>query len=318
MLTIFYTILPVFLLIIVGGYVQRAGWLPKDGAAALNQYVYRIALPALLFGAIAQASPERLLKGSFIGALLLGLAICYGLSFALFRLFYRASIPLAGFQAFTATFANAAFLGLPILMALFPDNPDVVLVMGIYTLFTMPFVLMGIAMLELGRQQRNGTDTGAIWRTVFRSLISNPILLATGGGLILSLSGMALPQWLESVCNMLGYTASPCALIAVGMVLALQAQMTGGPKPDAGYQAVSGCIKLIVHPALVWAGMKLFGVEGEWIAMGVLMAAMPMGTLAFVLAETYNTDCANTSASVLLTTIFSFFTVSAAMALLSG
>jgi predicted permease len=317
MLTIFYTIMPVFLLIVLGGVIQRAGWLPRDGAAALNQYVYRIALPALLFIAIAQSSPERQFEGSFIAALLAGLGICYLLSFALFRIFFGARTPLAGFQAFTTTFANAAFLGLPILMALFPDNPDAVLAMGIYTLFTMPFVLTGIAMLELGVERPEGTGRTRMWFSIGASLARNPILIGALAGLAVSLSGTTLPHWLASAAAMLGDTASPCALVAVGMVLAMQLQMSGGPKAQPVYQAVSGVIKLAVHPLLVWVCMRFFNVQGHWVPMGVLLAAMPTGTLAFVLAEAYDTDCANTSASVLLTTVFSFLSISAAMALMS-
>ncbi len=318
MLIIFLTVMPVFLLIMLGSFVQRVGWLPQNAATTLNQYVYYLALPALLFGAIARAPVQQLFDYRFIGGLLTGTTLCSLLAFYLFHKLFTPSKPRATFQAFTATFANAAFLGLPILLALFPSNSDAILAMSIYTLFTTPLVLLGIAMLELENAKNQKSAPSGLKRAMLGALFKNPVLVGTAAGLAVVLVGLKLPHWLTVLCDMLGQTAAPCALLGTGMVLHIQLRMRGSRQSALPHHMLTGVLKLFLHPLLVFGCMRLAEVEGEWLLMGTLLAAMPTGTLPFVLAEAYGLGQANASLAVLLTTFCAPFSITIIMALLHG
>lgn len=58
--------------------------------------------------------------------------------------------------------------------------------------------------------------------------------------------------------------------------------------------------KLLVHPLLAAGMLILFGVSGQMLLMGILLAGMPSAALACVLAESYNVCEAETSATVLI------------------
>ena len=62
--------------------------------------------------------------------------------------------------------------------------------------------------------------------------------------------------------------------------------------------------KLAVYPALVWLVLgALMGLDGFWVSAGVLLAAMPTATNAFVLAQRNDAGAEEVSAGVMLSTL---------------
>ena len=61
--------------------------------------------------------------------------------------------------------------------------------------------------------------------------------------------------------------------------------------------------KLVAYPGIVWLALgPLLGLDPFWVQAGVLLAALPTATNAFVLAHRYGADAEQVSATVLLTT----------------
>ena len=70
-------------------------------------------------------------------------------------------------------------------------------------------------------------------------------------------------------------------------------------------------LKLIVHPLLTaWLGLVVFEVERLWATVAILMAALPIGANAFVLAQRYNVYVERISAATLISTILAVLTLS--------
>lgn len=306
MLEIFSTIAPVFVLMLLGAVIFRLDILPPATGSILNTFVYRLALPLLLFSSIAQASLARIFQVGFVGGVVFGTLIPFLGTAILARRWHPG--PQSWFVAFTATFSNAAFVGLPVLQLLFPQNPDAVLAMGIFALFGLPFVLAAVFVLE---RQHNPQAAG---RALFGVLARNPLLLGSLAGLAVAVVGIPLPQWIAVPCQMLGHTASPLALIAIGMTLARTARAT---LHDLGANhLVIGLVKLLMQPAVTFVVLSLWEVDPSWRAMGTMLAAMPVGTMAFVLAEAYGTLAPMASAAVFGTTVLATITLPLVFSLL--
>jgi malonate transporter len=298
MLAIAITIAPVFALMALGGIIQRSGLLPPPTGSTLNAFVYRIALPALLFSSLAEASLGRVFQPEFVGGIVLGTLIPFALAAWLASLRHSGTRPL--FVAFTATFSNAAFVGLPVLQLLFPGNPETVLAMGVFALLGLPFVLVAVFALE---RQRNPTaPLGPVLRTVGR----NPLLAGSLAGATVSILHLPLPGWLRTVLHMVGHTASPLALVAIGMTLA---QNLPAVRRVDGTALLLQASKLALHPAATFFLLSAWDVDPSWKAMGTMLAAMPVGTMAFVLAETYGILVAPICTAVALSTLLSPITL---------
>ena len=107
--------------------------------------------------------------------------------------------------------------------------------------------------------------------------------------------------------SILGAAAGPCALIAIGLFL-VDKPITEGSF-EVGLMTFS---KLILHPLLTgFALLVLFPTEPLWAYVGILLAALPIGSGPFVLAQAQGVYPRRTSTAMLVTTVVSIVTVSA-------
>ncbi|NRF50597.1 AEC family transporter, partial [Pseudomonas stutzeri] len=122
-----------------------------------------------------------------------------------------------------------------------------------------------------------------------------------------------LPAGLDRYVELLGASASPCALVTIGLFLA-QAQPGGGR--GAVGRLVAG--QLVLPPAATAAvAFLVFPVPPLWAWCAVLMAALPIGTGPFMLAQMYGRDARATSRAILLSTVLSVPTVTLLVAWIS-
>ena len=114
--------------------------------------------------------------------------------------------------------------------------------------------------------------------------------------------------------DLLGASAGPCALFAIGLFLAGQ-QLRAGLRADLGPVATAVALKLLVQPALAWVlATHAFPMHPYWAAACVLLAGLPTGALTFVVAQQYKTAVERTSTVILVSTVLSVPTLSALLA----
>jgi predicted permease len=90
------------------------------------------------------------------------------------------------------------------------------------------------------------------------------------------------------------------ALFALGGTLA---RLSVG-RDLAGVAAGTTLVKLVAYPALVWLVLGVWlQLDSFWVTAGVLLAAMPTATNAFLLAQRQGAGADEVSAAVLLSTV---------------
>jgi predicted permease len=120
-----------------------------------------------------------------------------------------------------------------------------------------------------------------------------------------------VPEPVEVVLKMLGGSASPCALIALGLFLAEKREGAG----DTGSTALLVALKLFLQPAIAWGiAALIFKLPPLLIHAAVLLAALPTGTGPFMLAEYYRREALITAKVILISTMLSVLTLSAYLA----
>ena len=215
-------------------------------------------------------------------------------------------------------YPNTGFLGFPLALVAF--GPEALAPTIVATILTVCGVFaVAIVLIETGlrREARGaGRDGQAVpvWRTVGRSLIRNPLLVAPALGALVPSVGLALPASVESFVKLLGGAASPCALVALGLFLA-EKRRSGSTRP--GTAALLVGMKLVAQPLLAYGlGRYLFALSPLPLHVAVLMAALPTGTGPFMLAEFYHREADLTARVVLVSTVLSVVTVSGYLATL--
>jgi predicted permease len=148
-----------------------------------------------------------------------------------------------------------------------------------------------------------------VWRSVGRSLMRNPLLVAPALGALVPSAGLTVPESAETFLKLLGGAAAPCALVALGLFLAQTRHAGGGQGRTA---ALLVGLKLALHPLLAYGlGRYLFDLPPLLLHTAVLMAALPTGTGPFMLAEFYRREADLTATVVLVSTVLAIVTVSA-------
>jgi predicted permease len=302
--------LPVFALIFTGWIAGRRALLDHAAMEALNRYVIYLALPALLFLATSRIDWSTLAHGGYALSMAGGMAAAFLVALPGLR---RGAARLSDFsiEALSNSYANVGFMGIPLTLAIFGKEG---LPPTIIAILLTACVLFGIsvALIEFDLQQDR--DPLRIAAKVLVAVIRNPLLLSPMVGLAWSASGIAVPQSLEEYVTLLGDSASPCALVAIGLFLA---HTPSGGKSAAVTRVVVA--KLVVQPAVAaLLAFYVFPMPRLWACSAVLMSALPIGTGPFMLAQMYGRDAQVASRAILLSTVGSVLTISALVAWIGG
>ncbi|MGE0714262.1 MAG: AEC family transporter, partial [Alphaproteobacteria bacterium] len=300
--------LPVFAIMAAGYAGGRLGVLGQSASEALNGFVYWFALPALLFAAMARVPVADVFHLPFLAAFGGAFLATYAAGMAMGLLFAPRNLAYQGLQGLAASFANTGYMGLPLYLTAYGAERALPAVVA--TVFNVAVAIaLAIAVTEIGRSDRGG---GRVARDVARALLTNPLILAPAAGLAVSAAGLALPRPVATYCDLMGATAGPGALFAIGLF------MVGKPlAAGRGELAWIALCKLVAQPLLAaWLAFMVFPMERDWAVAAVLMSALPTGALAFVVALRYGIYVAGTSTAILATTALSFVTLSAALSLL--
>jgi len=276
-MTAVLTIVPVFLLILLGQVCRRTAF-PGDGFwAPAEKLTYYALLPALLVVTLAGSRLPALPVVAMSGTLIAAVTVMTALALAL-----RRPLALKG-PAFTsfyqALIRQNTYIGLAIAFGLrgAPGLEAAAVAVGVLVFFGNVFSVIFLAGFGQGRT-RGGLAT-------LRLLAVNPLILACLTGIALNLSGLGLAPLLEEVLRILGRAALPLGLLAVGAALDLAAMRTA-PRV---FLAAAG-LKLLVLPAMTWLFGLAFGLSGPALEIAVLFNALPVASSAYILARQLGGD----------------------------
>jgi malonate transporter len=298
----FEAILPLFLMIALG-YVAKRTVFDISMLPGLNQFVYFLAVPALLFNAASKASIDNLINGPalaafFVGVVLTGIVVVLG-SRVLFKANNAEQLVL---RALNGTFANYAYMGIPLTFAIFGDKAyaatvSIILAGNIF--------LIGGAQLLIESIRQKDVGFKSMLSILDRSLLRNPIFISTLLGLFCSYHALTMPGSVQSLLDMLAPAAVPVALFCLGA--SLKFAKTSIRFSELGWMIV---VKLAIHPALTLSAFWLLNVNDPiWMATTVLLTALPTGALAHVVALKYDIFEKETSQIVVVTTVVSLLSV---------
>ena len=299
---------PLLALILLGWFLRRRSLLGAAAARELTAFVVWLALPSLLFEAIAGASWQQLWQPRFVIAYAGAMVATFVLTFW----WLPKAQPFADrcLDCFGATYANSGFIGIPLSVLLL--GKEALIPATIATLLTAVLLFaVGIVMLELGAGSH--TRPIASIAKAARAVARNPLVVATLLGGLWSASGWAMPQAPHRLLELLSGAAGPCALVSIGALLAQPAPAGGTAAPLAPIVVA----KLVVLPAIcALLAIEVFALPPVWAITAVLLNALPTGTGPFMLAEFYGRDVARASRIMFVTTMLSLVSVPVCIALL--
>jgi len=297
------SVLPVYLLIVAGAALRKAGLLRHEHDAGAMQLVYSVMLPCFILDQILGA---EVLRSGAVVAWGIGLGFALLLSGLLTAWLMARIMGLergTGLRTFTvaAGCQNYGFTAIPVLSILWGSSACAMLFVH--------NIGVEVAMWSVGVMIISG-QRGLPWR----KLINGPII-AVSIGLLLVALGLDRPvsgplhyatDPLRKVISLLGVGAFPVAILITG------ASMVGlAEKARPSWKIITGAVvvRLLLAPSLILAAAKYLPLVVELRQVLVVQAAMPAAMTPIMLARLYGGRPAVAVHVVLATTLGSLLSL---------
>ncbi|MCA3018466.1 MAG: AEC family transporter, partial [Rhodocyclaceae bacterium] len=236
-------LIPDFALILFGFALNRITNWGRDFWAGLEKLIYYVLFPALLFNSIAKqkldfvaAAPA--LKTAIV-TVVVGILIAYAAKWIV------KSDNKAYASSFQTAFRFNSYIGLAIAGRLHGEVG--IAAFGIVIGVVVP--LCNVASVWMLAKHAEAS--------IFKELLQNPLIIATVGGVMYSLSGLPLPEVAQMLISRMGAASLACGLLAVGAALTLVNVGT-----NAALITYNTLIKLVVMPLVAIGMAKWLGVSG--------------------------------------------------------
>lgn len=307
MSTIATIILPIFAIIGLGWITTRSTLFSTADMRVFGRFVMNIALPALLFNALASRNLSDILNPRYMiyyCAISVAMVV---LSLAWFRAARGMELSRAAICVMGTSCSNSGYFVFPILTLAMPLQAPLVLAMSmiVENLLIIPLCLI---LSAAGSPARQG-GMGALLRHILRDLIRRPLMMSMLAGLLWSLLGLPWPEVPQRVATMIATSSVPLALFVIGGSLA------GVPfRGNLGLASQVAAIKLLVHPLLALAflsGAALLGLPGlgpELRSCLLITTAVPMIGVYPIFAQEHGME-RMAALAMLLATMTSFVTL---------
>lgn len=295
----FDTLLSMVILITCGvgwRYLSPGGVTADQARQVITSVVYYLLLPALVLFVLWRAplglSSIKISLLSAVGILTAMLISWLGCRSC------RLPNAVTGAVVLAASFPNATYLGLPVLVALFGDWASSVAIQ--YDLFASTPLLFTVGILLA---QYFGRDADSL--SIISRLLHIPAMWAALIAILLNITGVPFPGLLQQTLSLLGESVIPLMLLALGMSLRWDA-LHWHRLPSV---AVVVVIQLILMPLIVWSMASLLYLDSHLVAPVVLEGAMPSMVIGIVICDRYKLDTGIYAAAVTITTLLSLISL---------
>lgn len=278
---------------LVGYLVGRYELLGPHGTAVLARLAFLVATPALLFGTLARSTVADVVTPALAAFVLSTVVVAVGY-LVVSRLVWRPPAGAATVGALSASYVNAANLGLPVAVYVLNDASVVAPVLIFQVLVAAPLALAVLDATTAGRRPSV--------RRLALLPARNPIMLGCAAGLAVAVSGWRPPAELLRPFDLVGSAAVPLALLALGMSLRGSRPLAGGAEAGQRYLAVA--LKVLVQPAVAYLIARFaLGLTGPGLLAAVVTSALPTAQNVFVFATHYQQARSLARDAVVLSTI---------------
>lgn len=298
---------PVFLMMLLGMLFRKLGWIDEAFASKMNQFVFLVPLPVLVFHDLAAADIGDVWNFRFVAFCFLvtaaSIAICAVLSCFLKEKAQRGEFIQASYRS------SAALLGIALTTNIYGDAGLVpLMIIGSVPLYN----IMAVVVLSLTSPAKDAPKKG-LWKSTLKGIVTNPIILGIAAGLLWSVLHLPFPPILEKTVSSLGDLAAPLGLIAMGATFRLD-KAVGQAKPAIA----ASVIKLVGFCVLFLPLAVRMGFREEELVAILIMLGSATTVSCYVMAKNMGHEGTLTSSAVMLTTLFSAFTITGWLFLLKS
>lgn len=293
------TIAPIFAVIGLGYIARTKGFIANAFLGPANRIVFYLALPALVFRAVSNASFQNDFNSQVLIVTLAATTSMYFCGWIVTR-FATWESRRNGSFILCVGHGNHGYVGIPIAFYYLGENgfAKAAIIAG--------FLFIVQNMLSVLTMQANDVSrdtSGSRILPVVKNLLGNPIIVSAFAGMAVSLSGLVLPQPVARFFDIMSGMAAPLSLLLIGASLSFRLIRKN-------LRSVFGAaaMKLLILPFFGMIPFMIMGVNAEDYLPALILLATPAATVAYVMAGEMNGDLEFTSAAISASTMCSAVT----------
>lgn len=192
-------------------------------------------------------------------------------------------------------FSNAAYMGFPLIQALF-GSEGLIYASAFVTVFNILLWTLGYSVVS---------RTISL-KLVIKKIFTTPATIAVFLGLIIFMARIPLPGVLSQAIGLAGAVNTPLSMFITGMIIAAS-DIKSMLSNRLVYFAI--VVRMIIIPAICVAVFLLLGIRGMVANIVLILEACPCAAITSVFAVQFDYDDDVAAASVVLTTFVSIITL---------
>lgn len=305
----FRIIMPLFLYMMLGYAAKKKGLLTKELNDGVNQLMFALFLPVLLFKTLYQDDLSGFGRATFIPYAMAGTVLSFLILFALFSRLEkdpakRGSLIQGAFRG------NSILFGLPVAISIFGEGNTAEVAIVLAAIIPI-YNVLSVLVLEICGQAAVSEDPrvkltlGSVnWKNVAQSIAKNPLIHAVLLGLLANRLGIVLPDYLEKTMAGVAGVVTPMAFVLLGAAFNLSSAME-----DKRSIALASLMKLVVNPVIFLILPIIWGWNGPVLGAILIAFGTPTAVSSFPMAKALRCDADLAGEIVVATSAASILTI---------
>lgn len=315
----------------VGFGLKKGKLITSSGEKTLSAVVVNVANPAMVLA--ASINKENTIQGMELlrtfGLIVIVYVILIGLAWVLTRVL-RVPIGQRGTYQNMTVFSNIGFMGFPLVSAMF--GSEAMLYASLFVIpynaliYTYAYVMMDRDLADIRKAQTTVSPqtsaaadadapdevapptTAAAKSSALTTIrkIFNIGVIASILTIIIYLTRVPVPKFIESTVSHLSNLTAPLSMIVIGSSMAdmkFKEMFT-----DVRLLIYSG-LKLLLIPIVGVLLIRLTGADPLFVGVCMIMLGTPVGAMTAMIAQTHGSNAELASRGVALTTVLSVITL---------
>lgn len=301
-LLILGAILPVIITVLIGYISGKRKDFNWQQAGDINKIVMLYALPLSIFSNMVMTPRHIVMSmGPVAIAIILALILSFLIPLAIARYICKRSLALSTLQALAIGSPAVPFIGTSVLAFLFGTvSASLITVSSIMqNVFQLPMVMILMSVATGDKSQNISFATRVI------NAIKQPVVWSPVVALILVLMDIHIPETVSMSLGLLGKASGGLALFAAGIVLYTRSIVI------TSATIITVIARNILVPGACYLILLKMGFSMEQIKQVVLTMAIPVGSIAIIIAMQYKSGEQEMASTMALSIITSIITMGA-------
>ena len=296
---------PIFGLLVLGSLLRKFELTTEPYLKVSDKLVYFIFFPIMLFwkvGGAPHGGGDQLI---FVGVTLLALVSMFIISGLVIKFG-----PVTAFEA--GSFSQSCYrfntyIGVAVILNSLGEAG--IAYFGILIAIAIPLVNV-FAVATLIWHSGSAGSAAKRGKIFLKALLGNPLIIGCFVGVLYARLVGGFPEFIDNTLALMSMVTLPLALISVGGALSFR-----GMQKYLPLSLLGAGLKLALFPLLGFFFYKLFQIDGIAYKTGMIFLCLPASTTIYVLSSQLKSDTELASASIVVSTLLSFVSLSIALLL---